>query len=232
LLFTPKFDGMDVAGLIVPAADMAESAERCGHLERRAMSYLALLHSWFGEELDALRVLVLGNARLPAWLRASGCAADGQNPMANAIEMPSAGPDARYDMVLVFDIIEQIAAPLSMMQAIDRLMAPDGLLLLSTRLNDGSDMVSAGIHRRPLRYVSPRMGQISVYNACSLALVLGTAGFRLAGTRQGIHIGLRALPAFGRHLFQGWTGGWAAGNPFGPPVMLAPSRLPNPAGKK
>jgi hypothetical protein len=58
------------------------------------------------------------------------------------------------------------------------------------------------------------MGQISIYSATSLALILGTAGFRLAGTRQGVHIGLRARPAFARHLFPDWAGGWAATKPF------------------
>jgi hypothetical protein len=246
-LFTPQLDGRDVADLLGPLpidhplidpllidspASPAESAERSGLIERRARSYLTLLYSWFGKELGALRILVLGNASLPALLREAGCAADGRNPAESVAEAFSTDPDVRYDMILVLDIIEQIAAPLSLMQAIDRLMVPDGLLLLSTRLNDGSDMMSAGPRHRPLRYVSPRMGQISIYNASSLALVLGTAGFRLAGTRQGIHIGLRALPSFGRHLFLGWMGGWAAGNPFGPPAMLAPSRPPKPAGKK
>jgi len=89
-----------------------------------------------------------------------------------------------------------------------------------------------GTRRRRLCGVSPRMGQISIYSAASLALILGTAGFRLAGTRQGVHIGLRARPAFARHLLPERAGGWAATNPFQSSASIGPSPAPKYADKR
>ena len=211
-LFTRQFDNRDVADFAGPGADAPGAAWSPGPVERRARSDLALLRGWFGEELGALRILVLGNVRLANLLNESGCTADCRDP-GNA-EIPLDGPDGHYDTILVFEILERVADPHSLMRGIDQSMVPDGVLLLSTRLSDGSDTSAMGTRRRPLCGVSPRMGQISIYSATSLALILGTAGFRLAGTRQGVHIGLRARPAFARHLFPDWAGGWAATKPF------------------
>jgi hypothetical protein len=216
-LFTRQFDDGGAADFAGPVETTENHILNLDQVERRARDDLALLKGWFGEELNALRILALGNAILARLLRESGCAADSHDQVASIAGAPLISPDGRYDMILAFDILEQVADPTAMMQSIDRSMVPDGLLLLSTRLSDGSDTAATGIRRRPLRYVSPRMGQISIYNACSLALILGTAGFRLAGTKQGIHIGLRAPPAFARHLFQDRPG-------WGPSKTLSGSR--------
>lgn len=205
-LFTRQFDDAEATDFAISVQIAEDPHSNRDPAERHARSDLALLRDWFGEELNALRILVLGNVRLAALLREAGCMADSQGQRAAGARTLLSSPDSRYDMILAFDILEQVADPTTMMQQIDRSMVPDGLLLLSTRLSDGNDTVATGIRRRPLRFVSPRLGQISIYNACSLALILGTAGFRLAGTKQGIHIGLRALPAFAQHLFQDRSG--------------------------
>jgi SAM-dependent methyltransferase len=206
-LFTRQFDDWD-------AVDFQRTAEIAGRsvlyhdqAEQRARRDLALLNGWFGPELSRLRTLVLGNGRLASLLREAGCLADFLIRTASGPGAPFGDHGRGYDLILAFDILEPAADPLATMRRIDHLVAPDGLLLLRTRLSDGDDPGAEAIRRRPLRFVSPRRGQLSIYNACSLALVLGTAGFRLAGARQGVHFGLRTLPAFAQHLFEdgpGW----------------------------
>jgi len=206
-LFTRQFDDWDATDFIRSGEFAGNSASNHDQAERRARSDLASLEVWFGQELNGLRTLVLGNGRLGGLLREAGCLADVLIRTPSGPEARSGDSDRGYDVILGFDILESAADPLALIRRIDRLMAPDGLLLLWTRLSDGEDPGAKGIRQRPLRYVSPRQGQISIYNACSLALVLGTAGFRLAGVRQGVHFGIRAIPAFAQRLFQdqpGW----------------------------
>jgi len=194
-LFTRAFDDWGLTDMTGPVTTLQKAEPPLDAAERHNHNFIPLLKEWFGEGLSALRLLDLGKDKLAASLRRSGIPADRFEP-APAM---TAGP---YDVILAFNIFEQLTEPLAFMKQIDRVTAPDGLLLVATPLSDGVDPAAVGSRRRPLRYVSPRREQYSIFNAASLALVFGSAGFRLSGFRQGIHIGLRKLPAFAERLFQ------------------------------
>jgi 2-polyprenyl-6-hydroxyphenyl methylase/3-demethylubiquinone-9 3-methyltransferase len=183
-LFTRAFDGVGGTEPLNSAGPDDGSDLGPELAEVRRNDCLPLLMQWFGEELNTLRLLDLSDDPLSASLSKSRITA------------------RPYDIILARHIFEQETEPLNLMRWIDRMIAPDGLLLVATPLNDGVDADAAGLRRRPLRYVSPLRRQYSIFNAASLALALGSVGFRLAGFRQGIHIGLRALPRFAEHLFE------------------------------
>ena len=205
-LFTRDFDDWSMTDLSDPATTIDLAGSKPEPAERRGRDFVPLLKEWFGEGLSALRLLDLGKDKLAASLRESGVPADRSEQLPGRLRTPSTMTAGPYDVILAFNIFEQETDPLSLMRQIDRVAAPDGLLLVATPLSDGVDPAAAGIRRRPLRYISPRRGQYSIFNAASLALTFGSAGFRLEGFRQGIHIGLRTLPAFAERLFQGGSG--------------------------
>ncbi len=201
-LFTRAFDDWGTADMAGPATAVDEADSTLDPAERHRRDFVPLLKEWFGEGLSSLRLLDLGKDKLAASLRQAGIPADPSEPAPGRLGAAASMAAGPYDVVLAFNIFEQLTEPLAFMKRIDRVIAPDGLLLVATALSDGVDPAAVGIRRRPLRYVSPRRGQYSIFNAASLALALGSAGFRLAGFRQGIHIGLRSLPAFAERLFE------------------------------
>lgn len=206
-LFTRAFDDWGMTDMTGPVTTLGNAEPSLDAAERHNHNFVPLLKEWFGEGLSSLRLLDLGKDKLAASLRQAGIPADPSEPAPGRVGPASPMAAGPYDVVLAFNIFEQLTEPLAFMKRIDRVIAPDGLLLVATPLSDGVDPAAAGIRRRPLRYVSPRRGQYSIFNAASLALALGSAGFRLAGFRQGIHIGLRRLPAFAERLFDqraGW----------------------------
>ncbi|QEX19274.1 hypothetical protein FRZ44_45870 [Hypericibacter terrae] len=206
-LFTRAFDDWGTTDMTGPVTTLGNAEPPLDAAERHNHNFVPLLKEWFGEGLSSLRLLDLGMDRLAASLRQAGIPADPSEPAPGSPGPASPMAAGPYDVVLAFNIFEQLTEPLAFMKRIDRAIAPDGLLLVATPLSDGVDPAAVGIRRRPLRYVSPRRGQYSIFNAASLALALGSAGFRLAGFRQGIHIGLRRLPAFAERLFDqgaGW----------------------------
>jgi SAM-dependent methyltransferase len=205
-LFTRAFDDWGTADMSEPATAIDEPDSNPDPAERHHRDFVPLLKEWFGEGLNSLRLLDLGQDKLAASLRQAGIPADPSEPAPGCLRPTSPMAAGPYDVVLAFNIFEQLTEPLAFMKQIDRVTAPDGLLLVATPLSDGVDPAAVGIRRRPLRYVSPRRGQYSIFNAASLALALGSAGFRLAGFRQGIHIGLRSLPAFAERLFDKGAG--------------------------
>lgn len=196
------------------------------HLDRRARGDLGLLQGWFGEALAGLHVLVLGSNHLANLLREAGCLADAWRP--GTLEGIARGFAAgmQYDMALALDTLEAVTDPAAMMRALDRVMASDGLLLVSTRMSDGEALAATNMRGRPLQHVSPRLRQFSIYNACSLALLLGTIGFRLAGVKQGIHLGVRQLPAFAYDLFGDRLALSRATSPLLSPALMKPFPTP------
>lgn len=200
-LFTRAFDGWG-SDMSEPVTTMGESDPKLDPAERHDHNFIPLLKEWFGEGLSSLRLLDLGKDKLAASLRDAGIPADRSEQVPGRLRPTSAMAAGPYDVILAFNIFEHLTEPLAFMKQVDRVIAPDGLLLVATPLSDGVDPAATGVRRRPLRYVSPRRGQYSIFNAASLALAFGSAGFRLAGFRQGIHIGLRTLPAFAERLFQ------------------------------
>ncbi|MGH6942052.1 methyltransferase domain-containing protein [Hypericibacter sp.] len=206
-LFTRAFDDWGLTDMTSPATTLEKVAPTLDVAERHNHNFVPLLKEWFGDGLSALRLLDLGEDKLAASLRQSGIPADRPEPGPARLRTASPLTAGPYDVILAFNIFEQLTEPLAFMKQIDQVTAPDGLLLVATPLSDGVDPAAAGIRRRPLRYISPRREQYSIFNAASLALAFGSAGFRLAGFRQGIHIGLRSLPAFAERLFEeraGW----------------------------
>ena len=172
------------------------------YAEIRPQHCARLLEDLFGERLKALRLLDFGggSGSLARLLRESGCAAASIDPFGDnaATSPPAAG--GRYDIVTAFEVFEHVADPVGCLQEIDRLLEPDGLLLVSTRINDGDEgRASIG---PPLSwwYASPRNGHIALHSRRSLRLLLGRFGFHCASLGDDYHFGFRQVPAFASHL--------------------------------
>jgi 2-polyprenyl-6-hydroxyphenyl methylase/3-demethylubiquinone-9 3-methyltransferase len=162
------------------------------------------LQSLFGERLKALRLLDFGggNGGLAKLLRESGCAADSFDPFGSdgAVTLPAATD--RYDVVTAFEVFEHVADPVACLTEIDRLLKPDGLLLISTRINDGKEGKASIGPRLTWWYASPRNGHIALHSRRSLRLLLWKFGFHCASLGDDCHFGFRQVPAFASHMIK------------------------------
>lgn len=166
----------------------------------RAKRNSANFLSMFGNRLQSLRLLDFGGGSgvFAACLRESGCSAESFDPFDGSSAPPTDGQ--RFDIVTAFEVFEHVVDPTRCLQDIDRLLKPDGLLAISTRVNDGKEGLQQIGQRLNWWYASPRNGHISLHSKRSLTLLLQQAGLHRASWGDDLHFGFRQVPAFAAHL--------------------------------
>jgi 2-polyprenyl-3-methyl-5-hydroxy-6-metoxy-1,4-benzoquinol methylase len=91
-------------------------------------------------------------------------------------------PDASFDAVTLFEVIEHLREPITLLREIHRVVKPHGILLLST--GNGASWTARAM-KQDWDYFQTRVdaGHISFFNPRSLALVAQRSGFSVAHLR-------------------------------------------------
>jgi len=170
------------------------------HLERRPRTNAETLLGSFPKPHRPIRHLDYGGGAglLSELLRQGGWDSTSLDPFFNGAG--SAEPSGRYQLISCFEVFEHVADVAHLVQRLDQLLAPDGLLLVSTLVSDG--------HLQPGRppgwwYAAPRNGHISLYSARSLGILAARQGWATGSISPDIHLFWRGdFPAWARHLLK------------------------------
>jgi 2-polyprenyl-6-hydroxyphenyl methylase/3-demethylubiquinone-9 3-methyltransferase len=151
----------------------------------------------FGEHKHSIAVLDYGggNGLLASRLRELGFPhVETYDPFSPEF---AARPTGKFNLVLSFEVVEHVPAPLATFQDMVSLLdASRGVLLFSTLLlPEDIDAYRVGWW-----YIAPRNGHISIHTLSSLAAVLGKCGLRVASANSNLHCAFREIPDFARHF--------------------------------
>jgi len=137
-----------------------------------------------------------GAGRLSELLRAAGWSSACYDPFFSGGGQQA--PSGSYPLITCFEVFEHVPDVRGLVQRLDALLAPDGLVLASTLVSDGQLVPG-----QPLTwwYASPRNGHVSLFTARSLAMLATRQGWRTASFSPDIHVFWRGeFPAWARHL--------------------------------
>jgi SAM-dependent methyltransferase len=179
----------DAAEFNRPSA--CETARRREVAQRRLARVVRLL----GKPAAQCRLVDIGCSRgdFVAFAQAFGFAAEGVEPAAQiAADARAAGrdvktglleeqsyPDAVFDCVTLFEVIEHLPAPLGLLRECRRILKPGGVLLLST--GNGASWTARTLKGRWDYFrIDQDAGHVSFFNPRSLALAAERAGFAVA----------------------------------------------------
>jgi SAM-dependent methyltransferase len=136
-----------------------------------------------------------GAGALAAQLRDAGFgAAASYDPFSNPDPSALAG---RYDVVTCFEVLEHHTSPGAAVREIAAVLKPEGLVVLST-LVQGAEFER---ERMNWWYIGPRNGHVSIFSRSALAMVWGSAGFRLGSMNDDLHVAFRSVPDFAESIF-------------------------------
>ena len=110
----------------------------------------------------------------------------------------AARPDGRFGLVTCLETIEHMPDPVAGAADIAGLVAPDGLLVISTLLQP------ADIEQQRMNwwYIGPRNGHVTLFTHQALGVLFARFGFRiLRSVNDNLHLLCRQVPDFARHLF-------------------------------
>jgi SAM-dependent methyltransferase len=168
------------------------------YLEVRPLGNAKLVDDTFGRSKQQLSHLDYGggNGVLSRRLGELGWQSTSFDPFVDRVtSLESLG---RFDLVTAFEVFEHVPDPHHLMATLDGLIKPDGLLLFSTLCSDGQ--IQTG-QRLTWWYAAPRNGHISLFSQRSLALLAESRQFGLASFSAGLHVMVKAIPTWARHVF-------------------------------
>ncbi len=173
-----------------------DSQRRFAHARRR----LARAQNMLGAGQAKPRLLDIGCSRGDFLAAAAqmGFAAEGVEPAPHIAEAARAAgrtvhtglleeqgfPDARFDVVSLFEVIEHLRAPRPLLAECRRILRPGGILLISTG-NTASWTARAMKARWDYFQIEKDAGHISFFNPRSMALLAARAGFEVASLSTG-----------------------------------------------
>lgn len=103
----------------------------------------------------------------------------------------------QFDLVTAFEVFEHVPDPRALMKNISSLLAPNGILLFSTLLNDDHITPNQRLH---WWYASPRNGHISLFSRQSLFVLAEEYGFKFGSFSSGFHCMWRNVPPWAEHI--------------------------------
>jgi len=169
------------------------------YIGARPMAHAKLLRNIFGREAAAVRHLDYGGGRglLSRLLAETGWSSASYDPFVDtAVSIETLG---QFNFITAFEVFEHVVDPIALMHDLKTLLAPGGMIMLSTGLSDGK--IVAG-QRLTWWYASPRNGHISLFSAASLATLARTFGFDLRSSSDSLHYLLTSVPEWAAHLFR------------------------------
>lgn len=167
------------------------------YLRDRPLNNARSLHDAFGASRQSLRHLDYGGGSglLSATLREQGWDSASYDPFVdvetNVRELGT------YDLVTAFEVFEHVPDVQVLLDELDALCRPDGLILFSTLVSDGQ--IARG-SKLTWWYASPRNGHISLFSNASLSRWLAGKGLRFASINANVHVACRTLPPWAAQL--------------------------------
>jgi len=167
------------------------------HREVRPRANAETLVGMFPGDARPVRHLDYGGGagRMSEILRAAGWDSACHDPF---FAGGTSEPAGTYDLITCFEVFEHVTDPRALAARLDALLAPDGLMLVSTLVSDGQ--IAPG---KPLTwwYAAPRNGHVSLHSRESLDRLASRQGWRFASFSPESHVFWRGeFPAFARHL--------------------------------
>lgn len=161
------------------------------YVELRPTRFADMIDQLFGAQKNRLAHLDYGggNGRLSEVLRERGWRTLSYDPLIDAsVGVHSLG---RFELVTVFEVFEHVPDMHALMANLDAVLAPNGLIFLSTLLSD-----HAINPHGPLDwwYAAPRNGHVSLYSTLSLDMLFGQHGFKWRSLTPDKHVAYRAWP--------------------------------------
>ena len=92
--------------------------------------------------------------------------------------------DGVFDLIMVSEVVEHVVTPAEVFGNLARLLAPDGIILVSTVLVP-PDIAALGPN---WWYIGPRCGHVSIYSHAALATMAERFGMRMWSDGGAVHI--------------------------------------------
>ncbi|MCC7101424.1 MAG: class I SAM-dependent methyltransferase [Rubrivivax sp.] len=191
-LFTIAFDGLGEAelGALVYNDDYVRYDPDFAEARPREMA--RVVRGLVGDSLLS-RLSILdyggGNGRLRDFLREAG----GRHVESYDPYFQDGAPQARFDLVLCFEVLEHSRAPRRLVADLRRMLGPAGVVIFSTLLQP-PDIAAQGVQ---WWYVAPRNGHVSIHTGKSLRDLFACEGLDVLHGTNGLHVALtRPRPDF------------------------------------
>lgn len=157
------------------------------------------MHDLLGASSKGLRHLDYGGGSglLSSTLREHGWDSSSYDPFVDTTTNTS--DLGTYDLVTAFEVFEHVPDVQVLLEELNALCRPDGMIMFSTLLSDGK--LALG-RKLTWWYASPRNGHISLFSQKSLAHWMSGKGLRVASLNANVHLACRAVPPWASHLFQ------------------------------
>lgn len=165
----------------------------------RPAAHANLLRNIFGQQAGAIRHLDYGGGLglLSRLLRETGWNSASYDPFVDtSASIESLG---RFDFITAFEVFEHVVDPNALMRDLKALLAPGGIVMLSTGLSDGKIVPG---QRLTWWYASPRNGHISLFSGTSLAALARNFGLNVCSSSDSLHFLLSTVPQWAAHMFQ------------------------------
>jgi SAM-dependent methyltransferase len=138
-----------------------------------------------------------GNGLLSALLNENGWHSASFDPyVTRGVPIETLG---KYDLITSYEVFEHVPAANILMANLKELLAPNGIVIVSTILSDG--FISRN-RRLDWWYASPRNGHVSLFSSNSLRILAEKNGFTVGSFSIGLHMLFRDVPQWARHLFR------------------------------
>jgi SAM-dependent methyltransferase len=165
----------------------------------RPAAQATLLRNLFGGQAGRFRHLDYGGGLglLSRQLREAAWDSSSYDPFIDASS--SIAALGQYDFITAFEVFEHVADPNVLMRDVKALLAPGGLVMLSTGLSDGKIVPG---QRLTWWYASPRNGHISLFSGASLRALAHNFGLSVCSLSDSLHFLLASIPEWAAHIFQ------------------------------
>ncbi len=167
------------------------------YVSARPLANADMVDKLFGASKASLRHLDYGGGLglMSETLRGKGWDSRSYDPFVNPDQ--AVADLGQYDLVTAFEVFEHVPRVATLLDHLQALCKPDGLVLFSTLVSD--QMIAQG-RRLTWWYAAPRNGHISLFSSESLRRCLGSRGLMLGSWSKEMHAACLQVPAWAAHL--------------------------------
>ncbi len=158
-----------------------------------------LIEQTFGDSKQVIRHLDYGGGSglLSLTLKQNGWMSNSYDPFVDReLNTDELG---EYDLITAFEVFEHVPRIDNLIDTLEKLCKPNGLILFSTLLSDGSISPSGKLD---WWYASPRNGHISLFSQKSLNFALSKKKLQLVSFSSGLHAAFWHIPDWAKHIIK------------------------------